>query len=295
MRKIAIALILFQLIGCAKTARIIHNHNETNRLKHEAERNHEDAIFWNAVAVVVGATLLISTIIFTHKIIKLEEKVEEIEGKQAKFKHVDTATSPSQQEASEGLADDQSILSPASFTDYQKAVAKDIDELKKTQQQLRSKHMELANEFTEYQSYAANRRSEISEEEARDIFNIRKEQTALEDQQKDLQQKQIDLQETQSTLLEQQVDLLNQHNAFIRECRAQQVALRTDFRDKQNELRTEFGKSLASLAKDISILDEAHQHLQVDQDALSIGLNELQDGQRCLKYELKKCKANKKT
>jgi len=291
MRKIAIALILFQLIGCAKTARIIHNHNETNRLKHEAERNREEAIFWNAATVVVGATLLISTIIFTHKIIKLEKKVEEIEGKQAKFKHVDTASSPAQK----GLADDQSILSPASFTDYQKSVAKDIDELKKTQQQLRDQHGELANEFTEYQSYAADRRSEISEEEARDIFNIRKEQTALEDQLKDLQQKQIDLQETQNTLLEQQVDLLDQHNAFKKECRAQQLALRTDFRDKQNELRDEFGKFLASLVKDISILDEAHQHLQVDQDALSIGLNELRDGQRCLKYELKKCKANKKT
>jgi hypothetical protein len=100
MRKIALALILFQLIGCAKQPAIVTNQTEINRLKHESERNQEESIFWNVAAVVMCGIFAICSAIFIDEIkkmtqskIDLEKKVEEAEKKvatmkdeQAKFK-----------------------------------------------------------------------------------------------------------------------------------------------------------------------------------------------------------------
>ncbi|MDR1721004.1 MAG: hypothetical protein LBR09_01215 [Endomicrobium sp.] len=45
MRKIAIALILFQLISCAKQPAIVTNQTEINRLKAEAEKTMKKQFF----------------------------------------------------------------------------------------------------------------------------------------------------------------------------------------------------------------------------------------------------------
>jgi len=95
MKKIAIALTLFQLMGCAKHPAIVTNQKEINRLKaeiedikHEAERNHSEAIFWNVAAVGVSVLLAFCLSIFIHvtdkkkqSIVTLEKKVEEAEKK----------------------------------------------------------------------------------------------------------------------------------------------------------------------------------------------------------------------
>jgi uncharacterized membrane protein len=92
MRKIAIVLILFQLIGCTNQPAITTNQNEINRLKAETEKNYKEAIFWNSLVVIGIAIVAIYlrrltnemteikriTINSQTKLTATEKKVEEI-------------------------------------------------------------------------------------------------------------------------------------------------------------------------------------------------------------------------
>jgi hypothetical protein len=92
-KAVATAVIIFQLIGCAKQPAIVTNQNEINRLKAETEKNYKEAIFWNSL-VVIGITIVAIylrrltnemteikriTINSQTKLTATEKKVEEIE------------------------------------------------------------------------------------------------------------------------------------------------------------------------------------------------------------------------
>jgi cell division protein FtsB len=82
MKKIAIALILFQLIGCAKQPAIVTNQgginrikceDGINRLKAEAEKNNSESILLNVALVVVTGIFSIFGMILIYEIKKVEE------------------------------------------------------------------------------------------------------------------------------------------------------------------------------------------------------------------------------
>jgi len=94
MRKIAIALILFQLIGCAKQPAIVTNQNETNRLKAEIrkersrleakieaikqeEESYAREIFWNRVgaAIGIGAIAIIAIVVIAKNNLELKNEI----------------------------------------------------------------------------------------------------------------------------------------------------------------------------------------------------------------------------